>query len=101
MRWFPVTLNRSSKMIFEQTEPNVLCIAATSNEKTMAISYQNGEVHLFSTLSTQSMSQPLSLKYFCRSIINSNCGTQRKNILKLPIPQSLVNYLLYRDIKMK
>lgn len=64
----------------------------------MAVSNRNGEVHLLSTLSTN---QPSSLKYFCRLTINSNCGLQRKNILNLSLSKNLINYLLYKDIKMK
>ncbi len=101
VRWFPLALNRSSKMICERTETNVLCVATTSDGHTMAVSNRNGEVHLLSTLSTLSTSQPSSLKYLCRLTINSHCGIKRKNIFHLPISQHLINYLLYRDIKMK
>jgi hypothetical protein len=88
-------------MIFERTETNVLCVAITSDGQTMAVSNRNGEVHVLSTLSTLSSSQPSSLKYFCRLLINISCGIKRKDIFHLPISQHLINYLLYRDIKMK
>ncbi|CAF0798144.1 unnamed protein product [Rotaria sp. Silwood1] len=101
VRWFPLVLNDSSKPIFEQTESNVFCVATTPDSHTMAISNRNGDVHLFSTLSTLFTSQPLSLKCLCRLAINTYCGIKRKDIVKLPISCVLVNYLLYRDIKMK
>jgi hypothetical protein len=88
-------------MFFEQPENNVLCVATTSDGQTMAISNRNGEVHLLSTLSTLLTNQPPLLKYFCRLTINSNCGLKRKDILNLTLSQHLINYLLYRDIKMK
>ncbi len=101
VRWFPFTSNRSSKPIFERTETNVLCVATTSDGQTMALSNRNGEVHLLSTLSTLSSIQPSLLKYLCRMKINSACGLKRKEIINLPISQQLINYLLYKDIKMK
>ncbi|CAF1322296.1 unnamed protein product [Adineta steineri] len=101
VRWFPLVSSQSSKVIHERTETNVLCVAITSDSKTMAVSNRNGEVHLLSALSTLSTSQPSSLKYFCRLLINSSCGMNRKEILNLSIPQHLISYLLYRDIKMK
>ena len=101
VRWFPFTSNRSSKPIFERTETNVLCVATTSDGQTMALSNRNGEVHLLSTLSTLSSIQPSLLKYLCRMKINSACGLKRKEIINLPISKQLINYLLYKDIKMK
>jgi hypothetical protein len=93
--------NQSTNKIYERTETNVLCVATTSDGRTMAVGNRNGEVHLLSTLSTLLTSQPSSLKYFCRLTINSHCGIKRKDIFHLPISQHLINYLLYRDIKMK
>ncbi len=88
-------------MIFERAENNVLCVATTSDGQTMAVSNRNGEVHLLSTLSTLLTSQPPSLKYFCRLTINSHCGLKIKNLLNLRLSQNLINYLSYKDIKMK
>jgi hypothetical protein len=88
-------------MIFERTETNVLCVATTSDGQTMAVSNRNGEVHLLSTLSTLSTNQPSLLKCLCRLTINGSCGFKRKDILNLPLSQQLINYLLYKDIKMK
>jgi len=101
VRWFPLALNSSSKMIFERTETNVLCVTTTSNGQTMAVGNRNSQVHLLSTLSTSLTNQPPLLKYLCRLIINSHCGLKRKYILDLPLSQNLINYLLYKDIKMK
>ena len=101
MRWFPLALNGSSRAVFERTESNVLCVAITSDGRTMAVSNRNGTVHILSTLSTVSTSQPSSLKYLCRLTINGSCGIGGKGILNLPISRQLINYLLYRDIKMK
>jgi len=101
VRWFPLALNASSKMIFERTETNVLCVAITSDGQTMAVSNRNGQVHLLSTLSTLLTRRPSLLKYLCRLTINIHCGFNRNNILDLPLSQHLVNYLLYKDIKMK
>ncbi|CAF2359662.1 unnamed protein product [Rotaria sp. Silwood2] len=101
VRWFPLVLDRSSNTIFEQTQSNVLCVATTPDGHTMAVSNRNGEVHLYSTLSTLFTSQPSSLKCLCRLAINTYCGIKRKNIFKLSISRQLINYILYRDIKMK
>ena len=101
VRWLPFTSNRSPKTIFERTETNVLCVATTPDGQTMAVSNRNGEVHLLSTLATLSTNQPSLLKYLCRIKINSACGLKRKDITNLPISQQLINYLLYKDIKMK
>jgi hypothetical protein len=67
----------------------------------MAVGTRTGEVHLWSTLSTRLTSEPPLLKNFCRNIINSHCGIKRKEIFNLPISKTLINYLLYRDIKTK
>lgn len=101
VRWFPLAINGSSRTIFERTESNVLCVAFTSDGRTMAVSNRHGEVHLLSALSTVSTSQPSLLKYLCRLTINSSCGIRGKDYLKLPLSRQLINYLLYRDIKMK
>jgi hypothetical protein len=101
VRWFPLASNSSSKVIFERTETNVLCVATTTDGQTMAVSNRNSKVHLLSTLSTFLTSQPSLLKYFCRITINSHCGLHRKDILDLPLSQHLINYLLYKDIKIK
>ncbi|CAF2144002.1 unnamed protein product [Rotaria magnacalcarata] len=98
VRWFPLLSDQSSSMIYEQTEPNVLYVATTPDGNTMAVSNRNGEVHLFSTLSTLSMNQPSSLKCFCRSAINTYSGVKRKDLLNLPIMRPLINYVLYKDI---
>ena len=98
IRWFPLALNRSSKAIFERTENNVLCVALAADGRTMAVSTRDGEVHLLSTLMTSQLS---SLRYICRMKINSQCGSKRKQTLHLPLSQHLINYLLYKDIKMK
>ncbi|CAF0751760.1 unnamed protein product [Rotaria sordida] len=101
VRWFPLVSNHSSNTIFEQTENNVLYVAITSDSQTMAVSNRNGDVRLFSTVTTLLTSQPLSLKYLCRLTINTNCGHKRQDILNLPISHKLINYLLYKDISMK
>ena len=98
IRWFPLVSNRSSNTIFEQKENNVLYVAVTPDGQTMAVSNRNGQVHLFSTLSTLLTSQPSSLKCLCRLAINTNCGSKRQDILNLPISHKLINYLLYRNI---
>lgn len=100
MRWFPLVLNRSSNVIFQKLETDILSVAITSDAQTMAISNRNGEVRLFSTLSTLNTNQPTSLKSHCRLAINSYCGSKRKDILNLPLSRHLINYLCYRDIKM-
>jgi hypothetical protein len=67
----------------------------------MAVGTRTGEVHLLSTLSTRLTSKPPLLKNFCRIIINSHSGIKRKEIINLPISQHLINYLLYKNIKVK
>ncbi|UJR26014.1 hypothetical protein I4U23_007360 [Adineta vaga] len=101
IRWFPLTSNRSSQMIYERTEANILCVAITTNGETMAVSNRNGEVHLLSTLSTAGICQPILLKSFCRLLINHSCGAHRKEILNLPLSQHLIKYLVYQDIKIR
>jgi hypothetical protein len=89
------------KSIFERTQNNILSKAITSDGKTMAIGTRTGEVHLWSTLTTRLISKPPLLKNFCRFIINSHSNIKRKEIVNLPISQTLINYLLYKDIKIK
>ncbi len=64
----------------------------------MAVGTRTGEVHLWST---KLNSKPVLLKDFCRFIINSQSGLQRKNIVHLPISRHLINYLLHKDMKIK
>lgn len=96
VRWFPLVSEQSSNKIYEQTETHAQYVATTSDGQAMAISYCNGEVHLFSTLATLSTNQPSSLKSFCRLTINTFSETNRKNILNLSIPRHLIDYLLYK-----
>ncbi len=98
IRWFDVESSCRSKSIFERKQSNVLCVATASDGKTMAVSTRTGEVHLWST---KLNSRPALLKHFCRLIINSQTGLQRKDLVNLPISRHLINYLLHNDIKVK
>ncbi len=82
----------------EKKQNNVLCVAATSDGKSLAVGTRTGEVHLWSTFSTY---KPPPLKSFCRMIINSHSSIKRKEITHLSISQQLINYLLYKDIRIK
>jgi len=86
------------KSIFERTQNNVLSMSITSDGKTMAIGTRTGEVHLWSTFSTRLTSKPPLLKSFCRFRIHTHPDIKRNNIVNLPISQTLINYLLYKDI---
>jgi hypothetical protein len=64
----------------------------------MAVGTRTGEVHLWSTIS---ICKPASLKSFCRMRINSYSSAQRKQMVHLPISKYLINYLLYKNSKVK
>jgi hypothetical protein len=101
VRWFPLDLDRSARVVHERAENNVLCVATAPDGRTTAVSTSRGEVHLFSSLSTRASRQAPLLKYLCRVTINSHVGRKRNDVINLSIAQHLINYLLYKDIKMK
>jgi len=101
VRWFPLTIDRTSKMIFERTEINAMCVAVTSNEQTTAISTSDGHVRLLSSLITIASRQVKTLKFLSRKIINNQLGTRRKQSYQLGIPQHLIDFLMYEEIKMQ
>ncbi|CAF0775672.1 unnamed protein product [Adineta steineri] len=98
VRLFPIESARLTEPSFKQSQNNVLCVTSAPDGKTMGIGTRNGEVHLWSILSTYKLP---SLKSFCRITINSHAGIKRKEIVNLSISQCLINYLLYKDIKSK
>lgn len=101
VRWFPLAIDRTSKMIFERTETNAMCVALTSNEQTTAISTSDGHVRLLSSLTTIASRQVKTLKFLSRKIINNQLGTRRKQSHQLGIPQHLIDFLMYEEIKMQ
>ena len=98
IRWFSVGSIHRTKSILERQQNNALCIALTSDGKTIATSTRTGEVHIGSTILTN---KATSLKGLCRLRINSYSGIKRNKIVNLPISKYLINYLLYKNIKVK
>jgi hypothetical protein len=98
IRWFSVASIHRTKSILERQQNNTLCIALTSDGKTIATSTRTGEVHIRSTILTN---KATSLKGLCRLRINSYAGIKRNKIVNLPISKYLINYLLYKNIKVK
>jgi hypothetical protein len=96
IRWFSVGSIYRTKSILEQKQSNILCLAITSDGKTIATGTRTGEVHLCSTILTN---KPASLKSLSRIRINSYSGIKRKKIVYLTISKHLINYLLYKNIK--
>jgi hypothetical protein len=96
-----LALDRSTRPIHERVESNALCVAISNDGETTAVGTRDGDVHLLSSPITILSKQIKTLKYWSRFTINNHIGAKRTTISRLPIPQHLISYLLYKDIQQK
>lgn len=86
------TCSRSLSPVAEGSHNDALCMAYSTNTRALMIGTRHGQVDVYET--------PLvvqRLKHVCRVVVNQYVC--RSDLSKLGLPNELVKYLMYEDIK--